>query len=198
MSLESFRAFPVARGLILLSLCAGSAAAQPPPAAAFVGRPVASLMLSIEGQPTEDPSLKDAVQTKVGAPLSMSDVRETIAHLYGFGRFEDVQVLAEPTTDGRVSLRYELAPIHVVTKVEFRGDLGLPEGTLRSRMTDRFGAMPPLSRQNDVATALRDLYREHGYVSATVRPGTPMIEHEPHRATAVFEVHAGTRAKIAK
>src|SRR5262249_25496140 len=63
---------------------------------------------------------------------------------------------------------------------------------------DRFGATPPLSRQNDVATALRDLYREHGYFSATVRPGTPVVEHEPHRATAVFEIHAGPQAKIAK
>ncbi|HEX4568230.1 MAG TPA: POTRA domain-containing protein, partial [Vicinamibacterales bacterium] len=186
-------------GLVPLFFCAASAAAQQQPAAtAFVGRPVASLSLSIEGEPTEDASLKDAIQTKVGAPLSMTAVRETIVHLYAFGRFEDVQVVAEPTADGRVALRYDLAPIHVVTAVEFRGEVGLPESALRRRMADRFGALPPLSRQNDVAAVLRDLYRESGYFNATVAPAPPIVQHEPHRATAVFEIHAGGQAKIAK
>jgi len=191
-------AIRVLRGLVPVFVCAASAAAQQPAATAFVGRPVASVSLSIEGEPTEDASLKDGIQTKVGAPLSMTAVRETIVHLYAFGRFEDVQVAAEPAADGRVALRYELAPIHVVTAVEFRGEVGLPESALRRRMADRFGALPPLSRQNDVAAVLRDLYRESGYFSATVAPGPPIVQHEPHRATAVFEIHAGAQAKIAK
>ena len=58
--------------------------------------------------------------------------------------------------------------------------------------------MPPLSRANDVAIALVDLYREHGYLGATVRPGAPILEHEPHRATAVFDVHSGTQTRIVK
>jgi outer membrane protein insertion porin family len=191
-------AIRVLRGLVPLLLYAASAAAQQPAATAFVGRPVASLSLSIEGEPTEEASLKDAIQTKVGAPLSMTAVRETIVHLYAFGRFEDVQVVAESTADGRVALRYELAPIHVVTAVEFHGEVGLPESALRRRMADRFGTLPPLSRQNDVAAVLRDLYRESGYFNATVAPGTAIVQHEPHRATAVFDIHAGAQAKVAK
>lgn len=145
-----------------------------------------------------DPSLSNAVQTKVGAALSMTDARETIQHLYSFGRFEDVELLADRAAGGEVALRYELSPIHVVVRVVFNGDLGLPEGTLRTRMADRFGPTPPLSRANDVATALEDLYHERGYLSATVKPAPPILMHEPHQATEVFDVHAGPRTKIAK
>ena len=188
----------VSAGLLLLSRFVSPVFAQQAPAAPFVGQTVASIVLSIEGQPADEPSLRDAIQTKVGAPLSMADVRETISHLYSFGRFEDVQVSADAAAGGQIALRYELTPIHIVTRVVFNGTLGLSEGTLRTRMTDRFGANPPLSRANDVAAALEDLYHEYGYLGATVRPAPPILEHEPHRATAVFDVHAGAQTTIAK
>jgi outer membrane protein insertion porin family len=190
--------FGAFRGLLLLLSFAAAAAAQQPPGAPFVGLRVDSVELAIEGQPSDDASLKLAIQTRTGQPLSMIDVRETIAHLYSFGRFEDVQVDAQHTATGGVALRYMLEPIHVVTRVEFKGDLGVSEGTLRSRMADRFGATPPLSRAADVAAALVDLYHERGFFSATVRPAPPIIEHEPHRATAIFDVIAGPQTKIAK
>src|SRR5215471_424265 len=197
-SSPQLRALRVCRGLLAVSLFTTTAAAQQPPAAPFVGRTLDSVVLVVEGQPNDDRSLAEAIQTKIGRPLSMTDVRETITHLYSFGRFEDVQVKAEAAVDGGVGLRFELEPIHIVTRVEFKGDLGLSEGTLRSRMTDRVGAMPPLSRAGDVAAALVDLYHERGYLSATVKPAPPILEHEPHRATAIFDVSAGPQTKIAK
>jgi len=67
-------------------------AQQAPPAATYVGRPVTSIALAIEGRRTTDPSLLGAVQIKTNRPLDMSEVRETMTHLYTLGRFDDVQV----------------------------------------------------------------------------------------------------------
>src|SRR6185369_4458327 len=97
---------------------------------------------------------------------------------------------------GAVAIRIALEPIHVVTKVEFRGTLGLSEGALRTRMTERFGATPPVIRAADVAASLEQLYYGHGYVTATVKPGAPIIEHDPDRATLVFDVNAGPHVAI--
>src|SRR5689334_10624529 len=120
-----FRAF---RPLIcVLPWLASAAAAQQPAAAAFVDKPVTSVVLSVEGTVTTDPSLAEAIQTASGKPLRMSDVRDTITHLYGLGRFEDVSVEAEAGAGGGVSLRYNLVPIHIVTKVLFSGQLGPTE-----------------------------------------------------------------------
>ena len=180
-----------------MMLGAGSAPAQQPPATAFVDRPIADVSVTIEGRPTSEVALLEAVQTKSGSPLKMAEVRQTITHLYSLGRFADVQVEAETAADGRVTLRYELKPIHTVTKVEFRGQLGLPEGTLRDRMTERFGNTPPATRADDVAAELERLYRDRGYLAARVIALSPVIAHDPDRATLVFDVAAGPRTTIA-
>src|ERR1700730_5232141 len=81
----------------------------------FLGRIVGSVHLTIEGRETSDAALAGAVRTRVGQPLSMAAVRETITDLFSFRRFEDVQV--DATLEGeRVALRYDLTPIHPVTK----------------------------------------------------------------------------------
>jgi outer membrane protein insertion porin family len=171
-------------------------AQEAPPAAAYVGKPVTSIAVAIEGRPTTDPSLLSAVQVKANQPLNMADVRETMTHLYTFGRFDDVQVQAESAADGGVAITILLEPVHVVTKVEFDGLLGLPEGALRDRMAERFGATPPVTKSADVASALKELYTERGYLSATVAPAPPIIAHDPDRATLVFDVAAGPRTRI--
>ena len=190
------------RAIRVLALCASlgvpsSLFAQQPAAAAFVDHPVASVTLTIEGRNSTDPGLLDAVQTRAGAPLKMADVRETITHLYSLGRFDDVRVEAENAPDGGVALRYVLDPLHIVTNVTFRGELGLPEGMLRDRMTQRFGATPPIVRAADVAAELEELYRERGYLSGSVKAAQPILQHDPERATLVFEVKAGPRTTIA-
>ena len=117
----------------------------------------------------------------------MAEVRETITHLYSLGRFEDVRVEAAATPDGGVALRYVVDPIHTVTRVEFRGQLGLSEGTLRSRMVDRFGQTPPASRATDVAAALVQLYQERRVPGGGGETGS-----RHHRARSGSR-HAGVR-----
>ena len=46
--------------------------------------------------------------------------------------------------------------------------LGLDEGLLRRTMTNRFGASPPVGRAPEVARTLEQLYRDHGFLRATV------------------------------
>src|SRR5262249_7114317 len=151
--------------LAALGLLSGAGAARarrPPPAAAYVGKPVPPTATTTEGRRSTDPALLGAVEVKPHQPLSMSDVRETMTHLYTFGRFDDVQVEAENAADGGVAITIALEPVHVVWRVDFRGELGLSEGTLRDRMTERFGATPPVAKAADVAAALKELYTERG------------------------------------
>ena len=70
---------------------------------------MASVQLSIEGRETADPRVDAARGNAAGQPLSMAQVRSSIAHLFSLGRFEDVRV--DATLDGgRVVLRYDLVP----------------------------------------------------------------------------------------
>jgi outer membrane protein assembly complex protein YaeT len=170
-------------------LLGGSASAQTSPV-------IAAIRIEQEGRLVTDGLITGLIETTVGEPLSMRDVRETITHLTSLNRYDDVQVFQDPTDGGGVRLRYVLVPLHPVDRMEFRGALGLSEDDVRQVITERFGPAPSAGRVQDVAEALRTIYRERGYASARV---TSRIEetHAPDRATMVFEIEAGSRAAIA-
>ena len=168
---------------------AGSAAVQTAPV-------IAEIRIEEEGRVVIDRLIASLLETTVGEPLSMQDVRETITHLTSLNRFEDVQVFQEPSDGGRVRLRYVLVPLHPVDRLEFRGTLGLPEDDIRALIVERFGPAPSAGRVEEVAESLRTIYRARGYASARV---TPRIEetHAPDRATMVLEIEAAGRAAVA-
>ena len=147
-----------------------------------------------EGVTVTDPLILSLIETMVGAPLSIADVRETITHLTAFNRYQDVQVFQEPAGDG-VRVRYLLFPIHAVDRVEFRGMLGLPEGDLRRLINERFGAAPLATKAEDVTRALQVLYHDRGYLQPRIMPSIEET-HAPDRATLVLEIQAGPRALI--
>lgn len=171
-------------------------AAAPPqvPVAPFLGKTIVEVQLETEGRPTADPAVTDLVATRVGQPLSMVDVRESIAHVFGLGRFQDVRVEAFEAPGG-VRLRYDMIPIHAVQRIDFRGRLGLSEGLLRRTVVNRFGATPPVGRALEVVRTLEQLYRDHGYLRPTIRP-LATERHDPDRTLLEFDIDAGPRAII--
>jgi outer membrane protein insertion porin family len=185
---------PAAAGLVLLIglLVASVVGAQPAPS----GTPVVDeVRAEREGRPVTNPAVLGLIDTGTGRPLSMRQVRETIAHLVNLNLFDDVQVLSEPSGRGGVRLLYRLVPTHPVDRIEFRGMLGLSEGDLRRVIDDRFGGVPRAAQLEGVVTLLRTLYRERGYPSAAVNGG--IVEtHDPDRATMVMNVQAGARPAI--
>ena len=168
---------------------------QTPAAAAYIGRPLVSLEILVDGAPADDPVLRDLVQTRVGRPLAMADVRQSMAHLFSLRRFQDVQVEARDVAGG-VAVTYRLVPLRTVTRIEFRGTTGLGEGLLRRTVTERFGASPPIGRATEIARILEEqLYPDHGYLRAMVR-ATTSPGRQPDQAVLAFEIEAGPRARV--
>jgi hypothetical protein len=102
----------------------------------YLGRPVTSVQLSIEGTPARDPQLRELAETREGQPLSLGAVRRTIGHLFSLGRFENVAADAADAPGG-VALRYELTPVHPIQRLTFTGTAGSPgidEGDLRREL----------------------------------------------------------------
>jgi outer membrane protein insertion porin family len=165
----------------------GSAAAQAPPA-------IVDVRVEQEGQVVTDPQILNLVETKVGEPLSMADVRESINHLIGLDRFDDVPVYQEPAAGG-IRLRYVLMPLHPIDRLAFRGTTGIDADELRRIVTQRFGVAPAASRADAVIELLQATYHARGYaepmISSHVEP-----THMPDRATLVFDVNAGMRLAV--
>jgi outer membrane protein assembly factor BamA len=167
----------------------------PVAAEAQIGRTVTEIIVEEEGRTVTDPLITALIETRVGSPLAVRQVRETIAHIMSLNRFDDVQVSAEEAVAG-VRVRYVLTPLHPVDLLQFNGMLGLPEDALRRVVVDRFGNSPRAARTPEIVDTLRAEYRRRGY--ANPRIDSRLIEtHNPDRATLVFDIDAGRRLTIA-
>jgi len=182
-------------GLSLVCLLAAIAPARAS-VADYIGKPVATVRITIEERETTDPALIQIVETAVGQPLAMAQVRESLTHLYSLGRFDDVRVDAT-LNNGRVVLHYDLSPIHPVAAIRFEGPgaPGVDVSALRRAVTDRFGLTPPLTRATEMARLVEAALRDRGYLHAAVVARSD-VSHAPERATLVFTVQPHDRTVI--
>jgi outer membrane protein assembly complex protein YaeT len=181
---------------LLLALCLLAWVARPGDAAPadYLGKPIVEVHVTSNGVEVRDPTLLEVVETRRGSPLTMLAVRETLAHLYGLGRYRDVQVDAALRGDS-VVLTYNLVPAQRVRRIVFEGSLGLPESELQRLVIDRHGASPSLARAPLVVSTLQTLYRDRGYPRAVIT-ARAVPDRDPASASLVLSIEPGLRATI--
>ena len=163
----------------------------------YLGKPVSSVRLTIEGRDTADPAIGQLVVTPIGQPLSMRQIRDSVVNLFSLGQFEDVRVDASLNA-GAVVLRYELVPIHPITQIRFGGRAGEPGidlGTLRRVLTDRFGATPTVGKTAEMTRVLTEALAQVGYRRASLTPSIQVF-HAPEHATVTFTMEPGSRTLV--
>jgi outer membrane protein insertion porin family len=160
----------------------------------YLGRTLIDVQVEVSGRPLAEASVLELIETRVGEPMTMAGVRETLAHLVGLGRFEDVRVYASAADQG-VVLRWQLIPVRRIRSISVNGQAGLSEKAIRAELADRFGASPSAARTADIAAALRVFYAERGYRNASI---APQVEDTsvPGQANLVLTVAAGARTTI--
>ena len=161
---------------------------------AYLGQPTVALRLEREGRVIDDPAMLELVETRVGEPLVMEAVRESVLHLFSLGRFEDIRVEAV-AVGGGVDLVYDLAPVHPVGDLVFRGEMGVPAGRLREALIEQFGRVPSVARLPEMIQIVEQLHRDRGYMSPAVS-ARPEIDHRREETVLVFDVEAGARARL--
>ncbi len=160
----------------------------------YLGKPVASVALRSEGRIVADARVRSLVETRTGAPLSVGDIRESIAHLLSIGQFEDIQVHATAEGPG-VALLYELVPLRPVTGITFEGSVGIDRERLRRRVIERFGTSPRATRAAEMAAFVAEDLRDLGYLQARVAARTD-VSIAVREAMLVFVLAPGDRAHI--
>lgn len=160
----------------------------------YLGKPITEIHLRSGDSELRDAALLEIIETRAGSPLTMLAVRETLAHLYGLGRYQDIQVDAQLRGNDLV-LTYTLVPALRVQRLVFEGPLGISETELRRFVVDRHGASPSLARAPQVVSTLQTLYRDHGYPRATIAARSE-AGRDPAAASLVLTIQPGPRATI--
>jgi outer membrane protein insertion porin family len=158
------------------------------------GRTITDVRVDIAGVPVSEPGVIALIETRVGEPLTMRDVRGTIDHLVGLGRFEDVRVLTSPSDQG-VTLRWQLQPVKRITRVRVAGNPVLSSSLVREEIGDRFGARPSANRVPDMVARLEAFYAERGFPRVSI---LPRLEDAgaPEQSALVLTIDAGTRETV--
>lgn len=180
----------VSLGLLLAVQAATSALAAG--VEEFVGEPVVGVEIVSDGRLLRDAGVRALIETRVGMPLSMRQVRESLAHLFSVGRFESIEVDGRVVPDG-VVLQYVLAPLQLIERIEFDDRPALSAADLRRAVTDAHGPAFRIEQAPAVADTLQRYYRDRGFLSATV---DVRVESRGARRILRAEVRAGSRVRI--
>lgn len=184
---SAFRRTVLTFAIFLFALPAHAAVAD------YIGKNIVEVRLQLRGVGVQNPELVDIIETRVGSPLAMVEVRESMAHLFGLGLYQDVQVDASLRADG-VVLTYNLVPAQRVRRILFEGALGLPESDLRRIIVERHGSSPSLARASQTVATLQTVYRERGYPKAEIIIRSDDID--PSNASMIVNIRPGPRARI--
>jgi len=160
----------------------------------YIGLPVTSIELVLEGRVTTDPALLRVVTIRKGEPFLVRDVRETVLHLYASGRFEDIRVDARRDGDA-VAVRFALTAAHPIAGIEFQGNLaGIDEGKLRHDVVERAGPTPSANRIPELERLVETALAAKGYLRSKVTGA--VLNAAGHGSALVFKVDPGPLAQI--
>jgi outer membrane protein insertion porin family len=162
----------------------------------YLGQPIVSIRLVLDGRETTDPALSRVVDVHIGRPLAMRDIRETVLHLFALSRFDDVRVDASRQGTG-VAIRFDMIGARPVSEIKFAGAVSAPGvdvGQLRRAVVDRAGPSPPFTRIDELSQVVETTLRTRGYLHAKVT-GRSEPSGSSH-STLIFDLQPGPRATI--
>ncbi|HSG01373.1 MAG TPA: hypothetical protein VLA20_09590, partial [Vicinamibacterales bacterium] len=127
--------------LVTLLLAAGPARAQQP-VESFIGRRVAEVRVEVQGAVQIESALVALVEVRVGEPLSVTAIRETMDNFGRLARFEDARFLVDEGPVGLIVI-VVLEPRLPIERLVFEGSPGLALSELERRVRDLYGGLPP-------------------------------------------------------
>src|SRR5262245_54473118 len=176
--------------------CAAGAFAQPSPIDSLIDRRISSVVVEAEGQPVTSADVLGLVDTRVGEPLAMAAVRESVLHLSSIGRFDRVDVEGQADGSG-VAVTYRLVETRRVSRVDFRGSLGVSTRRLRQALGGRAVGVPSPDRLRAAERSLRTFYESLGYFNPTISSAV-QDRPDPTRSRLVYTLDAGPRSRIGR
>lgn len=186
------RSHPFRRSLLLLSIPLLGAFAQDQH---FEGRQISDIVFDPADQPVAQADLERIMPLKKGDPLRMADVRQTIERLYSTGRYEYIEINAEPAALGGISVRISTKNSWFIGRVSVSRTVKDPPNLGQMVNSTRLDLGRPFipADVKDAQERIRTLLVSNGYYEAKVTYNLDYVS-EAQQVNVIFMVDAGKRS----
>jgi outer membrane protein assembly complex protein YaeT len=161
---------------------------------AFEGQPIAHITFDPPAQPVEQSVIDSLIPFHTGQPFHAEQTRDAIQNLYATGRYEDIQIDAEPSGSG-VDLRFITTNSWFFGHVEVHGDISEPPnlGQILSVAGLTLGQPFDPAEVSSAEEKIRQLLINNGYFLPAVSHRVD-YDQESQQVRTTFEVHVAARA----
>ncbi len=188
---------PMLRLAVVVALSGLSAVPAFADVADLLGRRITDVRLIAGAAAVDDAAVLALVETRLGEPLRMAAIRQTIDHLVALGRYADIRVFGEADGAEGVRVRYDVVPLARAARIVVAGVAGGEARSVRSDLEEQFGAEPPEARLPELAAAIATRYRGRGYPAVKVDTHAAP-NGQPGRIVATFTVTPGRQTVVGR
>lgn len=153
--------------------------------------------LAIEGLSTHSPSLvRNALEIRVGKPLTTNDIQESIRRVYELDLFRSVDFYVISENDSSVKLKLQLEEYPICENVEYEGNRKLKNKDLEEKVTLlKKGQIITDDILFDLKRKIKDLYIEKGYNLAEIN--TELVKSKiPGNAFVKVNIKEGPKVRV--
>jgi outer membrane protein assembly complex protein YaeT len=180
--------------ICLLCFAVHAGAQEPVPTDAYEGRIVTSIRFEPETQPLEKTVIDGLLPLHTGLPFEAATARAAIEKLYATGRYQDIQIDAEPEGAG-VALRLITQNSWFFGHMDVQGDISEPPnvGQILSVAGLTLGQPFDESEVSVAVEKIRELLIGNGYFHPAVSYDLA-YENAMQQVQVTFRIQAGRRA----
>jgi outer membrane protein insertion porin family len=162
----------------------------------YEGRRIATIQFVPEAQPLEPGEIKDILPLSIKGALRMADIEAAIGRLFATGRYEDIQVDAEPYGE-EVIVRFVTRASQFIGNVSVAGALPDPpnRGQLLSAARLELGQPYTDEKLAQAREGIRNLLNNNGLYESSVRPEFT-YDPDAQQVHIRFVVEDGRRARF--
>ena len=140
--------------------------------------------------------LRNLIPQKVGAPVRRDDVRQSIQDLHSTGRFADIQVEAEHTSDQQVALTFRTRLNFFVGEILVEG---APDPPAANQIVNasklQLGELFTREKLDRALVNIKQLMEQNGYYQSSASD-EEQAHPETQQMNALFHIVPGPHAKI--
>ena len=153
--------------------------------------------ISIEGNHrVEKDAILNQIQTKVGQPYTLKDVRTSIENIYKLGFFENIEVDLKEELHGAV-LIYRVKEKPAIRKVEYEGYKKIGLSDIKEVVKIKEYSIVDLNAIKETKEKILKLYEQKGFFLAQVKH-TLVVDAKANEADLTFHIEELDKVKIRK